>query len=337
MTGGTLELYPTDQPEVALAAVFGGQSRAGAINGAIKLTPSHLTLLEALPEAEGDPETAPAPRVAVLGGEALTQAHLRGLARRAPGLRVLNEYGPTEATVGAVAAFVGDADDTVEGGAAPIGRPYPGVQAVVLDARLRPCPPGIPGELYLGGPGLARGYRGQPGLTAARFVAAPGELAGSAPGTRLYRTGDRAVQGADGQLRFLGRADGQLKIRGHRVEPGEVEAALAGLKGVAQAAVDARPDAAGMPRLTAWIVPAPDAVPEPGALRAALARQLPTALVPDAIVPLRRLPLTAHGKLDRRRLARPGPRRNTDDRTNGGARALCAAAQRQRRAGRRRA
>jgi len=293
-TGGTLTLCPPGRPEEALAGIFAPASPARSV----KLTPSHIALLDALaPAPAGTPRRL---RLAIAGGEALTPAHLRLLHAHAPGLRVLNEYGPTEATIGAVAAFV-TLQDGEGGGPLPIGRPYPGTGAHVLDDRLQPCPVGVPGELYLSGPGLARGYRGQPGLTAERFIANPA----GPPGARLYRTGDIAAWRADGQLVFHARADDQVKIRGHRVEPGEIEALLCDLPGIAQAAVKAVPDPAGGLRLAAWY--APEDAPEPAAVRAQLAARLPAHMLPDAFTRLARLALTAHGKIDRAALPDPRP------------------------------
>ncbi|WP_167356406.1 non-ribosomal peptide synthetase [Sulfitobacter delicatus] len=293
-TGGAVEPHDPDHPEDALAAIFGAASQVTAV----KMTPAHLALLDALPHAV----PPPALQHVILGGEALSAAQLDRLAARLPGIRVLNEYGPTEATIGAVAGWVTAADGT----RTPIGRPYPGVTAHVLDEALRPCPPGLPGALYLGGVGVARGYFGRPELTAERFIADPTGPAGA----RLYRTGDRGLWGADGRLRFLGREDDQVKIRGHRVEPGEIEAALSALDGVAEAVVIAVDGPDGTPRLAAWYRPdEPDrdgsVVPDPDTLRAALARHLPEALLPEALAPLDRLPLTAHGKRDRAALPTP--------------------------------
>ncbi|MEU3852989.1 condensation domain-containing protein [Streptomyces sp. NPDC029554] len=191
----------------------------------------------------------------------------------------------------------------VIGGIVPLGRPVAGTRVYVLDPFLRPAPVGAAGELYLAGDGLARGYLGQPGLTAERFVADPF----GPPGGRLYRTGDLARLRRDGTVEFLGRADQQVKIRGFRVEPGEVEAAARALPGVRRAAVVARQDGTAPRRLVAYVEPESDGdgVPEPAALRHALAERLPAPCVPAAVVVLPALPLTPSGKLDRRALPAP--------------------------------
>ncbi|WP_042368094.1 non-ribosomal peptide synthase/polyketide synthase [Streptacidiphilus neutrinimicus] len=237
------------------------------------------------------------PRVLMLGGEPVGRGLWRELAGH-EGVAAYNFYGPTECTVDALAC-------RIEGDGRPlVGRPLPGVRAYVLDDRLRPLPPGVGGELYLAGEQLARGYLNRPGLTAARFVADPfGE-----PGSRMYRTGDLARWTPDGRLDYLGRVDDQVKVRGHRIEPGEVEAALLDLPGVAAAAVAAVPDAHGHLRLAAYLVGAAGAsVPVGSELRAACRRVLPDHLVPSSFTVLDALPLTTSGKLDRRALAALGP------------------------------
>ncbi|WP_033018486.1 amino acid adenylation domain-containing protein, partial [Streptomyces rimosus] len=233
------------------------------------------------------------PSVLSLGGEALGEALWAELAAL-PDVTAYNCYGPTEATVDSVVTELRASDRP------SIGRPVTGTRAYVLDAALRPVPPGVTGELYVAGASLARGYLRRPGLSAQRFVADPF----GTPGTRMYRTGDLARWTERGHLEFLGRADDQVKIRGFRVEPGEIESVLAGLDAVAQAAVTVREEGPGDRRLVAYLVPA---VPEPdlGAVRAAVADVLPDYMVPAAFVTLPVLPLTANGKLDRRALPAP--------------------------------
>ncbi|MFE6775104.1 non-ribosomal peptide synthase/polyketide synthase [Streptomyces sp. NPDC057702] len=253
------------------------------------------------PEAAGN---LPHLRTLIVGAEACPADLVE---RWAPGRRMVNSYGPTEATI--VATWT-DAL-TPDGGAPPIGRPVAGTHARVLDAALRPVPVGVIGELYVAGPHLARGYLGRPGLTASRFVACPD----GAPGERMYRTGDLARWGADGQLRYAGRADEQVKLRGFRIEPGEIESALRRVPLVRDAVVAVRPTGpagqrpAGPGRLVAYVVPA-EATPEglPVAqLRDQLARVLPPHMLPSLYVALERLPLTANGKIDRRALPDPDP------------------------------
>ncbi|HKH46574.1 MAG TPA: amino acid adenylation domain-containing protein, partial [Thermoanaerobaculia bacterium] len=248
-------------------------------------------------------------RLVILGGEeALADRLSLWLRRVGPSVRLVNTYGPTEATVVATRR---ELTDLAPGGLVPIGRPIPGARAYVLDRCGEPVPPGVRGELWIGGAGVARGYLGRPDLTAERF--APDPFAGET-GARLYRTGDLAVLRPDGDLVFAGRADRQLKIRGYRIEPGEIEAALRLHPAVRDAVVEAR-GAGDDRRLIAWIVPGEGIeAPEASDLRAFLRARLPEPLLPAAFVPLGALPLTPGGKLDRRRLqtlpepaeARPG-------------------------------
>ncbi|MEA2885610.1 MAG: hypothetical protein QOH32_4967, partial [Bradyrhizobium sp.] len=237
-----------------------------------------------------------------LGGEAFTGEFRSEISRRLKLGRLTNLYGPTEATIDAISYRVGE-----EAGPIPIGHPMANYRAYVLDAGLEPVPSGVVGELYIAGVGLARGYLHRAGLTAERFVADPhGAVAGAEPGSRMYRTGDLARWRSDGVLEFLGRADAQVKLRGFRIEPGEIEAVLLRDAGVAQAVVVARADGAGGQRLIGYVVGAAGAaLPEPHGLRAALARSLPEHMVPSAFVVLERLPLTPNGKLDRRALPEP--------------------------------
>jgi amino acid adenylation domain-containing protein len=276
----------------------------------------------------------PALRLLLAGGEAMAPAAARRWREGVPGARLVNSYGPTEAVVTATLGPVGPAaaktpieSERPTSGSVPLGRPLPGRRALVLDGRGRPVPEGAPGELWLGGL-LARGYAGWPALTAERFVPDPfaGGAGGGEPGARLHRTGDRVRWLPGGRLQFLGRLDDQVKVRGFRVEPGEVAAALAALPEVAEAAVVARRRAGegGGAELLAYAVVAlrgasraalredcgpgravlrADRGPGGAGLRAALARRLPAHLVPAAVVVLPALPRTATGKVDRRALA----------------------------------
>ncbi|MFD6285592.1 non-ribosomal peptide synthase/polyketide synthase [Streptomyces sp. NPDC060205] len=258
----------------------------------LDLTPSYLRQL--LPAGLlTDPRHHP--RVLMLGGEPIGPALWRELAGHR-GVAAYNFYGPTECTVDALAC-------RIEGEGSPlVGRPLPNVRAYVLDDRLQPVPPGVGGELYLAGEQVARGYAGRPGLTAVRFLADPF----GPPGTRMYRTGDLARWTADGRLDYLGRADDQVKVRGHRIEPGEIEAALLDLPDLTGAAVVALPDPHGQLRLAAYAVPAAGAEPPTATkLRAACRRVLPDHMVPSSFTVLDTLPLTTSGKLNRRALPAP--------------------------------
>ncbi|MEU3495695.1 amino acid adenylation domain-containing protein [Kitasatospora cineracea] len=232
---------------------------------------------------------------ALTGGEALPAQLAAELT--AATARLVNVYGPTETTIWSTLA-----DPAVGGdGAVSLGDPLAGTGAYLLDAALRPVPFGVAGELYLGGAGVAHGYLGRPGLTAGRFLPDPY----GPPGSRMYRTGDLVRRGPGGALEYLGRGDGQVKLRGHRIELGEVEARLAGHPGVARAAVAVHgPE--GDRRLTAYVVPAGPA-PAPEELRAHLAGVLPAAVLPGAYVVLDAFPLTPNGKLDRAALPEPEP------------------------------
>ncbi|MFB7391478.1 amino acid adenylation domain-containing protein [Streptomyces sp. NPDC056191] len=253
------------------------------------------SLVSALPQECELPQGA----VLVVGTEAVPSELIARWGNR---LRVVVAYGLTEATVNST-LWLADPDRP---GPAPIGRPDPNTRAYVLDTALRPVPVGAEGELYVSGRGLARGYLGRHGLTSERFVADPY----GPPGTRMYRTGDRVRWGTDGNLEFLGRADGQIKIRGHRVEPGEIESAFMACAGIAQAAVLAREDHRGVKRLVAYLVPEgaadDDGAAAVTAARARVTDALPDHMVPSAVVVLDApLPLTPNGKLDAKALPEP--------------------------------
>jgi amino acid adenylation domain-containing protein len=235
------------------------------------------------------------PGLAILcGGEALPPDLARELLPR--GRALWNLYGPTETTIWSALHRV-EAAERVQ-----LGHPVDNTRLYVLDALLHPCPPGVPGELFIGGHGVARGYLGRPGLTAERFVPDP---FGPRPGARLYRTGDRVRRRGDGALEFMGRTDFQVKLRGFRVELGEVEAVLAEQPGVRAAVAAVREDEAGDARLVGYVVP-DGAAPSPDALRAGLAARLPDHMVPTAFVALEAIPLTPNGKTDRGALPAPG-------------------------------
>ncbi|MFJ8473975.1 amino acid adenylation domain-containing protein [Kitasatospora sp. NPDC094011] len=230
------------------------------------------------------------------GGEAIGPALAEALTGAAA--KVTNLYGPTETTIWSLAAELPPG----QAGPPPIGHPLAGNQVRLLDATLRPVPPGVVGELYLSGAGVARGYLDRPSLTAGRFTADPY----GPPGSRMYRTGDLARLRPDGALDYLGRVDHQVKIRGFRIELGEIEAVLTDHPAVERCAVVDREDGPGERRLVAYLVPAGPDRPEPAVLRAHLAAVLPEYMLPTGYVPLAALPLTPNGKVDRKALPAPG-------------------------------
>jgi len=272
----------------------------------VKITPAHLELLS---QRLTPGEAARAARAFVIGGEALLGEALAFWTAHAPAVRVVNEYGPTETVVGCCVHEV--RAGAVRPGPVPIGRPIANTRLYVLDPRLEPVPVGVPGELYVGGDGVARGYWSRPAATAERFVPDP---FAAEPGARLYRTGDLARHRPDGGLEYLGRLDHQVKIRGFRIELGEVEAALASHPGVEAAAVTVREHAWGDRQLTAHVVFGRER-PTVTELRRFLKKTLPGHMVPSSFVVLDALPLTGNGKVDRRALGSLGGRRaESDDR-----------------------
>ncbi|HEU0077693.1 MAG TPA: amino acid adenylation domain-containing protein, partial [Longimicrobiaceae bacterium] len=274
------------------------RERAGF--GLIKITPTHLALLNPLLTPE---EAQAAAATLVVGADLLNAEPTVFWQENAPGVRLMNEYGPTETVVGCSAYTL--PNGVHRAGPVPVGGPIQNLTFFVLDERMQPVPVGSPGELYIGGVGVARGYLGRPALSAEKFVPDPF----AEPGARMYRTGDRARWLEGGNLMILGRTDNQVKIRGYRVELGEVEAALLELPSVREAVVLAREDVPGERRLVAYLVPAAGEAPTTSELRASLLERVPEYMVPSVFVTLERLPLNTGGKLDRRALPEPGPER----------------------------
>jgi amino acid adenylation domain-containing protein len=287
LVSGTEVYIATDDEVADVRALVEAIRRNGVTH--VSLVPSLIEELLPLLHAEG----VTLERI-IAGAEELSTALARKLGT------MINQYGPTEATV-LVTSWEGSATQC-GAASAPIGRPIANTQLYALDERLRPVPPGVVSELYIAGVQVTRGYLKQPGLTAERFVANPY----GPPGSRMYRTGDRVRWRADGLLEYLSRADDQVKIRGFRIEPGEVQAALASAPGIRSAAVVVREDRPGEKRLVGYVVPEDPEGFDVRRLRDQLREQLPPYLVP-ALVVLDRLPLTLQRKLDRRALPAPAP------------------------------
>jgi amino acid adenylation domain-containing protein len=263
----------------------------------LKIVPAHFQTLLATSEGA---EVLPR-RMLILGGDVLSHA-LADQVTASGRCRLLNHYGPTETTIGCLTFLVDPHHEAATLSATvPIGRSIDNAEAYILDERLNQVPVGVPGELYLGGAGLARGYLGRPDLTAHRFV--PHPLA-SEPGSRLYKTGDLARLLPDGTVEFLGRTDFQIKLRGYRIELGEIEACLNEHPGIQQVVVTARASQAGEKYLAAYIVPR-DAVGEPAGWREFLKERLPDYMIPTALVCLPAFPLNQNGKVDRAFLPDP--------------------------------
>ncbi|WP_205314789.1 non-ribosomal peptide synthetase [Nonomuraea lactucae] len=286
LNGATLAIAPAEQIDV------------GAFLRQHEVTVAWMTAGLFHQIAETAPETFEGLRMLLAGGDALSVSHCGKITSRFPRLRFVNGYGPTECTVFSALYDLGSGLPPGEG-VVPIGAPPAATRVYVLDQWLNTAPVGVPGELFVGGLGLGRGYVGRPDLTAERFVADPFGPAGE----RLYRTGDRVRWRADGVLEFLGRVDDQVKIRGFRIEPGEVEAVLAEHPQVRDAVVVARADGPSGKRLIGYVVPHTPV--DTAELRAFMRERVPEYMVPALFVVVHSFPLTANGKVDRRALPEP--------------------------------
>ena len=269
---------------------------------ALKITPSHLRVLL---EGAYSEDLAPL-RVMVVGGETFPRSLADKLQYLAPHIHIVNHYGPTETTIGALTFPVPSLQFAAWHLSVPIGRPIANTSCYILDAHLCPVPVGVAGELYIGGAGVARGYLNRPDLTAERFIADPFVPEG---GGRLYRTGDLARYLPDGNIEFLGRLDNQVKVRGFRIELGEIEAVLGQHADVRESLVVAWEDETGDKRLAAYLVPELGRSVTSSVLRRFLQEKLPEYMIPSVFMQLEAFPLTPNGKLDRRALPQPEPSR----------------------------
>jgi amino acid adenylation domain-containing protein len=286
--GGTCVLQPGQRTEPAVIAALAVQHRITTMY----LSSSLFNFM-----LDEYPEAFRAVRQVMTGGEALSVAYMAKATAAYPRLRIVNGYSPLENTIFTVCHTI--VPDDLGRSSIPVGRPIAGKSVYVLDTALQPVPPGTPGELYMAGVGLARGYTGQSGLTSARFVACPF----GAPGDRMYRTGDLVRWASGGRLEFLGRVDDQVKLRGFRIEPAEIELVLMRCAGIGRAAVIVREDRPGDKRLVAYLVA--DGELDADQVRQSVADALPDYMVPAAFVVLDTLPITTNGKLDRRALPAP--------------------------------
>jgi amino acid adenylation domain-containing protein len=293
LAGGQAELIPEDIAAQNLLLSL----RRGHCHNLVKITPAHLDLLR----QQIDPrEAAGMTKLFVIGGENLVAESLQLWRDFAPNTRLVNEYGPTETVVGCCVYEMQAADP--RNGSVPIGRPIANTQLYVLDSDMQLVPPGVMGELYIGGAGVARGYLNRPELTRERFVA---DVFSGRADARLYKTGDLARYRPDGILEYLGRVDNQVKVRGYRIELGEIEATLAGHPAVQSCAVLAREDTPGDKQLVGYIVPRQGNSPTVEDLQDFVKQRLPEYMTPGRFVFLESLPLTNNGKVDRKALPVP--------------------------------
>ncbi len=281
--GGSLHIYPqkTEFPAI-LAHSFDPES---GINS-IKLTPSHIHLIKGLQLPPG------ILKYAIVGGEEVTREHVSILKQVNPAMQVFNEYGPTETTVGCIVKELQEGEEVL------IGRPIANTTVYILDDSLALCALGIPGEICIGGAGVGLGYLNKPELLGQKFIADPFALSG-----QLYRTGDRGRWMPDGELAFLGRKDEQVKIKGYRIEPGEIISALESHPDIKAATVTIRKEPDGQQALVAYM--ASDARLQAGSIRAWLSNSLPAYMIPAHYVRLDALPLTPNGKIDKAQLPDP--------------------------------
>ncbi|HXJ43317.1 MAG TPA: non-ribosomal peptide synthetase [Bryobacteraceae bacterium] len=293
LNGGTLHLLGRPQ---SVDAPFVADYIARHAIDVLKIAPTHLAALN----GRSDPRRMMPRRLLILGGEASTWSWAADLARLAGDCRIANHYGPTETTVGVTTQLLSSEPPPDSRGTTPIGRPLPNVRAYVLDESLEPKLAGEVGELFIGGPQVARGYLDQPGVTAERFL--PDPYSGS-HGSRIYRTGDFVLRSPDGTIHFVGRIDDQVKIRGFRVELGEIRAAIERHPSVEQAQVVSDGGDPSAVHLTAYVVPNSEAL-DAESLRRWLAELLPAYMIPQSLILQESLPLTSHGKVDRRVLLR---------------------------------
>ncbi len=298
LNGARLYIHPPGMPSLdGLSALF----ESGAVTTVWLTAPLFHKVVDHRPEALGGL------RQLLAGGDVLDPARVRTALGHMPGGRLINGYGPTENTTFTCCHPMAPGDDLE--GTVPIGRAIRNTRVYVLDRHMQPVPVGVPGELYVAGDGLARGYLGRPGLTASKFVPDPFS---AEPGGRLYRTGDRVRLRAGGHVEFLGREDFQVKVRGFRIELGEIETALSEMPEVREAVVVAREDGGEGKRLVAYYVPAQPHLAKPELLRERLREDLPDYMLPSLFVPLDELPLVPSGKIDRGALPAPSGRPESD-------------------------
>jgi len=279
MSGRSLTIYP-DTMDITdmLRHTFDPHTAVDGVN----ITPSHISMLDHLDLVKTNVG------IACVGGEQLTMEQVRSLRRLNPHMRIYNEYGPTEFTIGCIATEILPEDEHLV-----IGRPIVGTEIFILDANLHPLPTGVPGEICLGGIGIARGYLNRPELTAEKFVPHPFKQ-----GERIYRTGDIGIRHNDGRFECLGRIDGQVKIRGFRIELGEIEHALCGIPGINEAVVMVR-EVGSSRELVAFIT---GVSPHKDEIRNILGKRLPAYMIPAYLVRLEQMPVTSNGKVDHRAL-----------------------------------